>query len=344
MSAGGPVIEEPTTESILTVEGLAVEATVGRRRLRPVVGVDFELRAGETLGVVGESGSGKTMTMLAIMGLLPSPPQWRVSGKAYFKGVDLLSLSARALRTIRGRDISVIFQNPTTALNPAFRVGWQIAEARAAHAARDRRDARNAAINMLEKVGLPEPRRRYEQFPHEYSGGMAQRAVTAMALINAPAAVIADEPTTGLDVTIQAQIMRLLGDLRRATGTSLILITHNMGLVMQIADRVMVMYAGRVVESAPVRDIVMSPRHPYTVALFRSIPPIDRKLDRLPSISGSPATADETNVGCPFRPRCPLAREVCAREEPPLSLVSAAHTSACHFWREVGFDHGTGSA
>lgn len=331
-------VKDSTARSLLTVKDLTVEATVRGRIVRPVVRVGFELSAGETLGVVGESGSGKTMTMLSLVGLLPSPPRWRVSGSAFFKGVDLLSLSARALRAIRGRDISVIFQNPMTALNPAFRVGWQVAEARSVHAAEARRDARSAAIEMLEKVGLPEPRRRYEQFPHEYSGGMAQRAVTAMAMINAPAVIIADEPTTGLDVTIQAQIMALLRDLRRSTGTSLILITHNIGLVMQIADRVMVMYAGRVVESTPVRDIVEAPRHPYTVALFRSIPPIDRKLDRLQSISGTPATADETSVGCPFRPRCPKARDVCSEEEPKLSLVGTAHTSACHFWKEVALD------
>jgi oligopeptide transport system ATP-binding protein len=342
MSQEDPANAKSTAPTLLAVENLTVEATIRGRMVRPVAGVGFELGAGETLGVVGESGSGKTMTMLSVVGLLPSPPRWRVSGSALFKGADLLSLSPRALRAIRGQDISVIFQNPMTALNPAFRVGWQVAEARSVHAKTPRGDARTAAIEMLERVGLPEPRRRYEQFPHEYSGGMAQRAVTAMALINAPAVIIADEPTTGLDVTIQAQIMELLQDLRRSTGTSLILITHNMSLVMQIADRVMVMYAGRVVESAPVHDILAAPRHPYTVALFRSVPPIDRKLDRLQSIAGTPATADATSVGCPFRPRCPQAGDVCSKEEPKLSVVGPAHTSACHFWREVAFDSGGG--
>lgn len=324
---------------LLSVENLTVEADIEGRVVRPVDGVSLHLSPGETLGVVGESGSGKTMTMLAVLRLLPSFPRWRTSGRILLQGSDVLALSDRELRAVRGRDISLVLQNPSRALNPAFRVGAQLSEGVAAHNAHrlSGPQIRERSIDMLRQVGIADPAKRFRQFPHEYSGGMAQRAVTAMALINEPGVVVADEPTTGLDVTIQAQVIALLKGLLRDRNIGLILISHDLGLIGDIADRVMVMYAGQVVEEGSIDELFNTPRHPYTVGLIRSIPPLDRRLERLQSIAGQPASGSQQITGCRFHPRCPLARPLCERTEPALTRVApSGHQSACHYWQEVG--------
>ncbi|MFZ0214655.1 MAG: ABC transporter ATP-binding protein [Candidatus Dormiibacterota bacterium] len=304
-----------------------------------VDGVDFEVRRGETLGVVGESGSGKSVTMLAILGLLPRPPAWIVEGAAVFEGRDLLGLAPSALREVRGRRVAMIFQNPGTSLNPVFSVGSQIGEAIKVHRREaDRPAVQRRVIELLRLVGIADPERRARQYPHEFSGGMAQRVMIAMALANDPALLIADEPTTALDVTIQAQILEVLRGALRESETSLILITHNLGLVAEIADRVAVMYAGRVVETADVDAIFHRPRHPYTEGLLQSLPSILERSERLAQIPGQPPSPERRPAGCPFQPRCALShgRDACREELPPLVPSDRPdHLAACHFWPEM---------
>ena len=296
--------------------------------VRAVDGVSFEVRPGETLGLVGESGSGKSVTAMSILRLVSAPGRI-VSGTIELDGVDLLSLNAEEMRRVRGNEMGTVFQNPMTALNPALRIGWQLDEAWLAHhPAGSKAAARQKAIEMLRSVGIAEAEKRAESYPHEYSGGMRQRIVIAMGMMNEPKLIIADEPTTALDVTIQAQVIDLLKRLITEHDMALILITHNMGVVANMCDRVAVMYAGQIVEEAPIDDLFDDPRHPYTWALLRSLPSIDKSGERLPAIPGFPPDMTDPPSGCRFRPRCPFAEPVC-EEPPPLERVGTARDSRC---------------
>ncbi|MGH8850893.1 MAG: ABC transporter ATP-binding protein [Casimicrobiaceae bacterium] len=295
-----------------------------------VDGVGFTLDAGRTLGVVGESGCGKSVTALSIMGLVARPG--RIGGGTIrFDGVDLLKLPASAMRELRGDRISMIFQEPMTSLNPAFTIGEQIVEGIVRHRAASAPTAKSLALEMLRRVHIPSPEERFDDYPHRLSGGMRQRVMIAMALSCNPKVLIADEPTTALDVTVQAQILDLMRLLREETGTAIILITHDLGVVAELADEVVVMYAGRVVESADVRALFAEPQHPYTVGLLGSIPRLDVEQTRLAAIEGQVPNPAAPVAGCRFHPRCPFAYERCRREDPPLRDVGAGHRSAC--WR-----------
>ncbi|MEW6073402.1 MAG: ABC transporter ATP-binding protein [Planctomycetota bacterium] len=301
---------------------------------RAVDGVDLEILPRETVGLVGESGCGKSVTALSILRLVPDPPGFHAGGEIRFAGRDLLRLPAAEMRRIRGNEVAMIFQEPMTALNPVFAVGEQIAEAVRLHQGLSRREASARAARMLEQVGIPDPARRARSYPHQLSGGMRQRVMIAMAVSCGPRLLIADEPTTALDVTVQAQILALLADLQRRTGMSMLLITHDLGVVAETADRVAVMYAGRVVEHAGVRELFARPRHPYTVGLLRSRPDLARPGERLPAIEGAVPSAFALPAGCRFHPRCPRAAARCVAEEPALLPAPAAageHAVACHF-------------
>lgn len=319
-----------TPETPLEVADLFVEFPTDDGLVRAVRGVSFQLRRGEVLGIVGESGSGKSVTSLAVMGLLPGSA--RVSGSVRFRGQELLGASDSELSRLRGRQISMIFQDPMTSLNPVYPVGAQIAEAIRAHHDVSRKAALDRAVELLELVRIPNPRERAHSYPHELSGGMRQRAVIAIAVANNPDVIIADEPTTALDVTVQAQILEALETARVETGAALVLITHDLGVIAGQADRVLVMYAGKLVEVGTVEDIFYGPRMPYTLGLLGSLPRLDVKADRLSPIVGSPPSMINMPPGCPFTPRCPLAQEVCEADEPPLAPTTAAdHLAACHF-------------
>ena len=316
--------------ALLEVEGLTVAM---RGAAEPLVdGVGFRLERGRTLSLVGESGCGKSLTALALMGLLPDPPLRRTGGAARFRGRDLFAMPPAERRALRGGAMAMIFQEPMTSLNPALTVGRQIAEAVRAHSGATAAEARARAHEMLRRVRIPAPERRLDEHPHALSGGMRQRAMIAMALANDPALVIADEPTTALDVTVQAQVLELLRELGRETGAALVLITHDLGVVAQMADDVAVMYAGRIVEAGPVRAVFEDPQHPYTLGLMRSMPTLaGRPGARLATVRGSVPAAEAMPRGCRFAPRCPLAGPPC-REAPPLAPVGAAgHRAAC--WR-----------
>ncbi len=317
-----------TTEPLLRVDGLEVGFPSKSGVLRAVTDVSFEVRPGETLAVVGESGSGKSVTALTIMRLHPGST--RISGSIMFEGRNLLALGDKDMRAVRGNEIAMIFQDPMTALNPVFSVGSQIVEAIRTHQDVSKQQAWSRAVELLALVGVPEPKRRAEQFPHEYSGGMRQRAMIAMAISNEPKLLIADEPTTALDVTVQAQVMEVLHDVQRATGSAIVLITHDLGLVAGSADRVQVMYASRLVETGGVDDIFYRSRNPYTRALLDSIPDLLATTDRLDPIPGNPPSLLNPPSGCPFRPRCQLAVEHCAESVPELVVVGEGHASRCH--------------
>ena len=288
----------------------------------------FTVARGRTLAVVGESGCGKSVTSLALMGLLP--PFARVSGRAIFAGgVDLLDMPARARADLRGNRVAMIFQDPMTSLNPAFTIGDQIAESVVRHRGASGAQARARALAMLDLVRIPAAAERLRAYPHELSGGMRQRAMIAMALANDPELVIADEPTTALDVTIQAQILALIAGLQRDTGAAVILITHDLGVVAEVADDVAVMYAGRAVETGPVADIFDDPQHPYTIGLMGSMPALGRRAGRLATIPGAVPLPADMPPGCRFATRCPFADARCAAERPPLGAVSAGHAAAC---------------
>ncbi len=332
--AVSPDVKRPSSaQPLLRVDDLRVYFDMdGGQTVRAVDGVSFELREGETLGIVGESGSGKSVTNLAIMRLLPVPPARMASGRIVFEGVDLLGLDETAMRTIRGNRIAMIFQDPMTSLNPFLRISTQLAEVLELHQGLSRQEIRERCIDMLGKVGIPEPHRRIDAYPHQFSGGMRQRVMIAMALLCNPRLLIADEPTTALDVTIQAQILDLMRQLTRELGTALILVTHDLGVVAGIADRVMVMYAGHAMETAPVGELFDNPRHPYTVALLRCLPRIDAgEKERLFTIGGMPPDLSRTPPGCPFHPRCPLAEARCRTEFPDPVEVAEGHWSWC--WR-----------
>jgi peptide/nickel transport system ATP-binding protein len=296
-----------------------------------VDGVSFSLAAGRTLGIVGESGSGKSVTALSIMGLVPSPPGRIAGGEVLFEGVDLLTLDAAALGERRGNRLAMIFQEPMTSLNPAFTIGDQIAETIRRHRGVGKREARAETIEMLRRVRIPAPERRVDDYPHKLSGGMRQRAMIAMALACGPKLLIADEPTTALDVTIQAQILDLLRQLRDETGTAIMLITHDLGVVAELAQEVIVMYAGKVMERAPVAALFEAPQHPYTIGLLASIPRLEGEVRRLASIEGAVPSPVALPAGCRFHPRCPFAVERCRSEEPPLAEIAPGQAVAC--WR-----------
>ena len=298
---------------------------------RAVDGISFSLQAGRTLGIVGESGCGKSVTSLSIMGLVPMPPGRIAGGEILFEGVDLLKLDAEALRDLRGARMAMIFQEPMTSLNPAYTVGEQIVEGILRHQAIDRAAARAKAIEMLRLVRIPAPEQRFDEYPHKLSGGMRQRAMIAMALACGPRLLIADEPTTALDVTIQAQILDLLRRLREETGTAIILITHDLGVIAELADDVVVMYAGQIVERAPVRRLFEAAQHPDTIGLLGAIPELDRRRARLATIEGTVPDLGAELPGCRFAPRCPFAEPRCRADAPSLREVEPGHEAAC--WR-----------
>jgi oligopeptide/dipeptide ABC transporter ATP-binding protein len=293
-----------------------------------VDGISFSMRSGESLGIVGESGSGKSATALSLMRLLQTPPA-EISGEIWFDGQQVLALNEEGVRRLRGVSMAMIFQEPMTSLNPVLKVGDQISEAALAHGGVSRKGAKKRALEMLELVGIPDHRRRMDQYPHELSGGMRQRVMIAIALACSPKLLIADEPTTALDVTIQAQILDLIARLQRETGTALLLITHDFGVVAQVVQRVAVMYAGKLVEIGPVEDVLQRPKHPYTQGLLAAVPARARKGERLSVISGSVPNPFAMPVGCRFQPRCPFAFEPCATEEPPLAAVERDRSAAC---------------
>jgi peptide/nickel transport system ATP-binding protein len=327
------------TEALLKVEALRVEFKTRRGKALVLNGVDFEIRAGETLCVVGESGCGKSMTALALLRLIPSPPGRISSGRVLFQGEDLLGASIERMRKVRGNRISMIFQEPMTSLNPVLTVGDQIGESLRLHAGLDAHAARARSIEMLQQVGIPAPERRVDEYPHQLSGGMRQRVMIAMALACRPDILIADEPTTALDVTVQAQIFDLLRDLQRDKGTAILLITHDMGAVAEMADRVMVMYAGRVIEQGTAAQVLGLPGHPYTRGLIDCLPELgsstrartDGDRDELAEIAGVVPSIWELGSGCAFRERCPHALARCAQEVPPLFALEdgEGHGAAC---------------
>jgi oligopeptide/dipeptide ABC transporter ATP-binding protein len=326
------------TTPLLQVDDLRVRFESHDRTVNAVNGVSFNVFPGETVGIVGESGSGKTVTVLSLLGLVPSPPARIDSGRALFEGRDLLALDADALRSLRGKDVAVVFQDPMTSLNPVIKVGEQLREALWTHARDTDDDVHRArAIELLALVGVPQPERRYHQYPHEFSGGMRQRAMIAMAIANRPKLLIADEPTTALDVTIQAQVLDVLMAAKAETGAATVLITHDLGLVAQVADRVAVMYAGRIVEEGTIEDIFLRPSHPYTIGLLASLPSIEGRERRLYSIPGQPPLLDSLPEGCSFRPRCAIGsdRPLCAEEAPDLHVVEEGHRAECHYVAEA---------
>ena len=321
---------------LLQVRDLHVEFRTRDGVARAVNGVDLRLHAGETLAVLGESGCGKSVTAQAIMGILDTPPGHVTRGHVLYRGVDLLRLPEQQRRKVRADKIAMIFQDALSALNPVYTVGFQLGELFRQHRGTSRQVARRRAVELLDRVRIPDARNRVDDYPHQFSGGMRQRVMIAMALALDPEVLIADEPTTALDVTVQAQIMGLLAELQRERTMGLILITHDMGVVADVADRIAVMYAGRVVEEAPVHDIYGRPAHPYTKALLESIPRLDFKGRGLDVIPGLPPALTDIPPGCPFHPRCGYARDICRQDPPPPAYrIAPQRVASCHFIREV---------
>lgn len=326
-------------EPLLEVKNLHTQFFTQDGVVKAVDDVSFYIMPGETLGVVGESGSGKSMTGLSIMRLIPSPPGKIVEGEVVFQGKDVLKMSESQVRSIRGNDIAMIFQDPMTSLNPVLTINRQISESLILHMGMNKSQAKARAIELLDTVGIPNSSERIDQYPHQFSGGMRQRVMIAMALSCNPKLLIADEPTTALDVTIQAQILDLMTMLQSDTGAGVLMITHSMGVVAGIADRVQVMYAGHIVETGTTEEIFANPRHPYTTGLMRSIPRLDaEKKEKLQPIRGLPPDLIDLPDMCPFAPRCNYAREKCYEKNPPLMEVNPGHYSACWFWEEVHLD------
>jgi oligopeptide/dipeptide ABC transporter ATP-binding protein len=322
------------SQHLLQVEDLHTEFPTRDGTVKAVDGVSFHLDRGETLGIVGESGSGKSVTMLSVMRLLQRPG--RISGgKVLFNGRDLTRVSEMEMQEIRGQEIAMIFQDPMTSLNPVFKTGWQVGEPLRLHKGLDKAKALVEAINVFKHVGIPEPEKRADQFPHEFSGGMRQRAMIAMGLTTRPSILIADEPTTALDVTIQAQILDLLRQVVAEYDTATILITHNLGVVAGMCERVVVMYAGRVVEQGPTEDVFTSPKHPYTWSLLQSIPRLDaEEHEQLRAIEGLPPDLINPPSGCKFHPRCPFRIDKCSKQEPPLEMVGPTQLARCWVTQE----------
>ncbi|MDE0233330.1 MAG: ABC transporter ATP-binding protein [bacterium] len=334
MSAHHPSSQVPAP--LLEVRNLSISFETHSGVLPAIEDVSFALHPGDILGVVGESGSGKTVTVSSLVGLLPDNARID-GGRVLYRGQDLLTLSDGELEAVRGKEIAMVFQDPMTSLNPVMRVGRQIAEALRIHGF-SRSDARERAIELLDLVDIPNPRQRYRQFPHELSGGMRQRVVIAVAIANQPSVLIADEPTTALDVTIQAQVLEVLAAGCGAAGASMILVTHDLGVIAEVADRVAVMYGGRIVETGTVETIFHRPRHPYTIGLFTSLPRLDTELEHLQPIPGVPPTLAARPTGCAFHTRCALSggREPCRHQVPELTSLGGGHSGACHYLAETG--------
>ena len=314
--------------SFLDIKDLTIHYITDEGVVKAVNGIDLSLEKGDTLGLVGETGEGKTTTALGVMGLVPDPPGKVVSGEILYNGEDLLKKSNAELRKIRGGEISMIFQDPMTALNPVLRVGDQIAEVIHLHGNCSRTEALKRAMDMLQKVGIPPER--VSDYPHQFSGGMKQRVVIAIALACTPQLIIADEPTTALDVTIQAQVLDMMNDLKQQIGTSMILITHDLGVVAETCDKVAIMYAGEIVEYGDLRNIFKETAHPYTKGLFGSLPSLDKKTHRLKPIAGLMPDPANLPEGCKFHPRCPYADETCRTQEPMTTELSPGHLVRCH--------------
>ena len=325
----------PRDGVLLEVEDLHVEFRTHDGVAKAINGVSFDLREGESLAILGESGSGKSVTAQAIMGILDMPPAVIPKGHVRYCGQDLLSMPEEQRRKTRGPEISMIFQDALSSLNPVFPVGWQIAEMFREHRGMNKSDAMARAIGLMERVSIPAARERVKAYPHQFSGGMRQRIMIAMAIALDPAVLIADEPTTALDVTVQAQIMSLLEELQQERQMGLILITHDLGVVADVADRIAVMYAGRLVETADVFELYAKAGHPYTKGLLDSIPRLDQKGQTLEAIGGLPPNLMRIPPGCPFNPRCSMAQDVCRRDMPALREVAPARFSACHFAEEL---------
>ncbi|SFD81682.1 ABC transporter ATP-binding protein [Streptomyces aidingensis] len=326
---------ERAAAPLLQVRDLRIEFRTRDGIARAVNGVSYTVEAGETLAVLGESGSGKSVTAQAVMGILDMPPGRITGGRILFRGRDLLAMAEEERRKIRGDRIAMIFQDALSSLNPVLSVGYQLAEMFRVHRGMSRGEARARAVELMDRVRIPAARERVNDYPHQFSGGMRQRIMIAMALALEPDLIIADEPTTALDVTVQAQVMDLLAELRREYRMGLILITHDLGVVADVADRIAVMYAGRVIENAPVADLYASPAHPYTKGLLDSVPRLDHKGGELYAIKGLPPSLMAIPSGCPFHPRCPQAQDICRTDRPPLYPVGPGRTSACHFWKET---------
>ncbi|OIV37357.1 methionine ABC transporter ATP-binding protein [Mangrovactinospora gilvigrisea] len=332
----------PSGTSLLEVDDLHVEFKTRDGIVRAVNGVSYSVDSGETLAVLGESGSGKSVTAQAVMGILDMPPARIPSGEIRYRGQNLLTMSNEARRKVRGAKIAMIFQDALSSLNPVLTVGYQLSEMFRVHRGMSRKEAKARAVDLMDRVRIPAAKERVNDYPHQFSGGMRQRIMIAMALALEPDLIIADEPTTALDVTVQAQVMDLLADLQKEFHMGLILITHDLGVVADVADKIAVMYAGRIVETAPVHELYKNPAHPYTKGLLQSIPRLDQKGQELYAIKGLPPNLLNIPEGCAFNPRCPMAQEVCRHELPPLHEVTddsgrpiAGRGSACHFWKET---------
>jgi oligopeptide/dipeptide ABC transporter ATP-binding protein len=330
-------------EPVLSIRNLAVEFKTDDGIVHAVDGISYDVLPGEAVGIVGESGSGKSVSTLSVLGLIPQPPGRIVSGEAIFKGRDLLKLRRKQLRQLRGKEVAMIFQDPMTSLNPVLKVGFQLGEAIKTHHPREPGDKiRARVVDLLRMVGVPNPDTRYSQYPHEFSGGMRQRAMIAMAIANSPSLLIADEPTTALDVTIQAQVLEVLKNVQAETQAATILITHDLGVVAEMCERVIVMYAGRIVEHGDVQTIFQNPRHPYTIGLMDSLPKLTEDEEWLRPIPGQPPSLINRPTGCAFHPRCFLSqgRLRCREEVPALRpVVGRGHGSACHFAEELEGAH-----
>ena len=322
-------------EPLLVVEDLKTYFRTDGGVARAVDGVSFSLNRGETLGLVGESGCGKSVTSLSVMRLIPSPPGEIVSGRIRFRGNDLLGMSDSDMRGVRGNDIAMIFQEPMTSLNPVFTCGFQIDEAVMLHQGLNREAARKKTVEMLNRVGIPDPDQRADEYPHQLSGGMRQRVMIAMALSCNPDILIADEPTTALDVTIQAQILELMAQLQSEFGMAVLMITHDLGVIAEVADRVAVMYAGKIVEAAAASEVFARPKHPYTRGLLDSIPKLTERKHRLSVIPGTVPDATQFPEACRFAPRCAFTEETCRKDEPALVPVDNGHEAAC--WLAEGY-------
>jgi oligopeptide transport system ATP-binding protein len=338
MTSSSPsAVLEPTVPGahLLEVDDLSVEFRTEYGVVRAVNSLSYHLDRGETLAILGESGSGKSVSAQAIMGILDSPPGFVTSGEIRYQGRDLLTMDADEQRSMRGSEIAIVFQDALSALNPVFTVGAQIAEMFRVHRGTSKKEAMSHAGDLMDKVGIPQAKERLRDYPHQFSGGMRQRVMMAMALALDPKILIADEPTTALDVTVQAQIMELLLQLQADNGMGIILITHDLGVVGEVADRVAVMYAGRVVETGDIGGVFGEPAHPYTVGLMNSVPRVDQRGMRLSPIVGSPPNLADIPPGCSFHPRCPRAELRCREDRPPLREVVPGRRSACHFAEEV---------
>jgi oligopeptide/dipeptide ABC transporter ATP-binding protein len=326
-------------EPILSIRDLAVEFRTDDGIVHAVDGITYDIFPGETLGIVGESGSGKSVSTMALLGLIPQPPGRIVSGTAMFQGTDLLKMKKRELRRFRGEEVAMVFQDPMTSLNPVLKIGYQLSEAIKTHHPKEPDDkVKERVIELLRLVGVPNPDVRYTQYPHEFSGGMRQRAMIAMSIANSPSLLIADEPTTALDVTIQAQVLEVLKTVQEETHAATILITHDLGIVAELCERVLVMYGGRIVESGDVHTIFRAPRHPYTIGLMDSLPKLTEDEEWLRPIPGAPPSLINRPSGCAFHPRCFLSqgRLKCREETPTLRKAEGTgHEAACHFSDEL---------